>query len=98
MHLKGLFLRAHKSKTRNTREHFNRRSLLVESLEDRSLMAAVAGGIDNNLLLASNQSVASLVAPKHAPTTSNRAAVAVLTDDSRESNDTQTTATNLGTL
>jgi len=96
MHLKGLFLRAHKSKTRNTRELFNRRSLLVESLEDRSLMAAVAGGIDNNVLLASNQSVASVAALKTAPTFTNR--VAVLTDDSYEQNDTQTAARNLGTL
>jgi hypothetical protein len=96
MKLKGLFLRARKSKTRNTRELFNRRSLLVESLEDRSLMAAVAGGIDNSFLLASNQPVASIAALKTAPTTANR--YAVLTDDSYEQNDTQGTAANLGTL
>jgi hypothetical protein len=59
-------------------------------------MAAVAGGIDNNVLLASNQSVASVAALKTAPTFTNR--VAVLTDDSYEQNDTQTAARNLGTL
>src|SRR5947209_4349822 len=96
MNLKGLFLRTRKSKTGATREVFNRRSLLVESLEDRSLMAAVAGGIDNTFLLASNQSFANVVAVKTAPTAANRAAV--LTDDRYEQNDTQSAASNLGVL
>src|SRR4051794_12688573 len=95
MSLMGLFLRARKT-TRNGWNVFNRRSLLVEALEDRSLMAAVSAGIDNNFLLASGQSVASVAALKTAPTAANRAAV--LTDDRYEQNDTQAVAINLGTL
>jgi hypothetical protein len=96
MNLKGLFLRTRRSKTHTARNLVNRRSLLVEPLEDRSLMAGVAGGIDNILPLASGQSVAHFSAVKSAPTYINRATV--LTDDNYEQNDTQSAAYNLGTL
>lgn len=67
----------------------------MESLEDRSLMAAVASGLD----VAVENPVAETAAiaiRKTAPTRSVRAAA--LTDDAYENNDTQATASNLGML
>ena len=77
------------------------RQLLMESLEDRSLMAALASGIDTKAVdsaVADSPVVetAAITARKVTPNLTNRAAA--LVDDSYENNDTQATATNLGTL
>jgi hypothetical protein len=72
----------------------NNRHLLMESLEDRSLMASLAGGVDYLAPLAATHT--SAVHAKTAPATSNLRAL--LTDDAYEQNDTLSTAYNLGTL
>lgn len=65
----------------------------MESLEDRSLMAAVAGGLETDVEKPVDESMVVAVR-KTAPTRAVRAAA--LTDDAYENNDTQATASNLG--
>src|SRR4051794_36353248 len=70
----------------------------LESLEDRSLMAALAGGLAPEKLLlapAANVNAASFV-PQ--PTPAITASATVLTDDAYEQNDSLAAARNLGTL
>lgn len=69
------------------------RRLVIESLEDRSLMAAVASGLDVHAVKPVAHS-ALVAMQKTAPTRSIRAAV--LADDAYENNDTAATAFNLG--
>jgi len=99
--LKGLFLRGRK---RSAPEKNQARHLAVESLEDRSLLAAVAGALssDRLLLVTGGVSLPSpVIAGGPAPSSSvapGGAARAVLVDDAYEQNDTLATARNLGTL
>src|SRR5262245_21278806 len=59
------------------------RKLCLESLEDRSLMAAIASGVDSHKL---------------APTASTASLAAALVDDVYEQNDTWGMARGLGTI
>jgi hypothetical protein len=88
---------------RTRKEHGQNRRLLrqlrLELLEDRSLMAAVAGGIDKQPLVDAGSGSAGYVASAGLKKTSTSAVqAAALTDDSYEQNDTLATARNLGTL
>ncbi len=75
------------------------RLLQVESLEDRSLMAALAGGLDKQSIVDVANGGAGYVASAGLKKASTPAAqAAALTDDGYEQNDTLATARNLGTL